>query len=306
MSETSFKNVLCCLDRSTVDENVLIFANQLKESGIIQNIKALHVIDSEIEEKARQYTDNDAWNEFKEEIRKGIKKDINSVFKNSVNIEIIVRGGSPLEVINTKSKSEAVDLVIVGNKKKKNGLGIAGHHIARSALCDILFVPEAYQNIPQSILCAFDFSEHSEATMTVGLSFAKTFGIKDLKALNILASPSGYFKTGRLHKDFVESEKINLNKKWKKAVELHPSYENVDFDIAENEKNDVSYYIKLKGTEMNEPIIFIGSKGKTASSSFLLGSVTEKVLMKEIESPIWIHKMPGENFDLFDAIFKGD
>lgn len=186
MSETSFKNVLCCLDRSTVDENVLIFANQLKESGIIQNIKALHVIDSEIEEKARQYTDNDAWNEFKEEIRKGIKKDINSVFKNSVNIEIIVRGGSPLEVINTKSKSEAVDLVIVGNKKKKNGLGIAGHHIARSALCDILFVPEAYQNIPQSILCAFDFSEHSEATMTVGLSFAKTFGIKDLKALNIL------------------------------------------------------------------------------------------------------------------------
>ncbi|QNL21746.1 universal stress protein [Hyphobacterium sp. CCMP332] len=306
MSATSFKNVLCCLDRSAVDENVLIFANQLRESGLIQNIKALHVVDSELEEKARQYTDNDAWNDFKEEIRKDIRKNIKTIFKNSDNIKVIVRGGSPLEVINTKSKSEAVDLVIVGNKKKKNGLGIAGHHIARSALCDILFVPEGYQNIPQSILCAYDFSEHSEATMNVGLSFAKTFGIKDFKALNILASPSGYFKTGRLHKDFVESEKKNLSKKWNKEVELHPRYENVDFDITENEKNDVSHYVKLKGSEMNEPIIFIGSKGKTASSSFLLGSVTEKVLMKEIESPIWIHKMPGENFDLFDAIFKGD
>ncbi len=306
MSETSFKNVLCCLDRSRADNNVLIFANQLKESGIVQNIKALHVVDREIEEKARQYTDNDAWNEFKEEIRTEIKKDIKAIFKNPENTEVIVRGGSPLEVINTKSKSEAVDLVIVGNKKKKNGLGIAGHHIARTALCDIVFVPEGYQKIPESILFAFDFSEHAEATMEVGLSYAKTFGIKDIKALNILASPSGYFKSGRLHKDFVESEKINLNKRWEKEVELHPIFKNVEFRISENEKNDVSYYIKLKGSEMNEPIIFVGSKGKTASSSFLLGSVTEKILMKEMESPIWIHKMPGENFDLFDAIFKGD
>ncbi len=306
MLEQSFKSVLCCLDRSAADENILTFTYELKKRGIIEKIKLLHVVNNDLEEKARQYTDNETWNNYKNDIRSGIAKQVKSIFKSEEDIDVIVRGGSPLEVINAKSKSEAVDLVIVGNKPRNHGSGIAGHHIARSALCDVLFVPENYSSTPESILCAYDFSEHAEKTMYIGLEFAKAFDIKSKKALNILASPSGYFKTGRLHNDFVESEKVSLAKKWKKEIELHPEYKDVKFEILENEKNDISHYIQVESTKMEAPIIFVGSKGKTASSSFLLGSVTEKMLMRDILVPIWIHKMHGENFDLFDALFKGD
>lgn len=305
MSKSPFNNVLCCLDRSTTDESILIFTRQLKEKGFIKNIKLLHVVDNDLEEKARKYTDNERWNIFKDEIRAAIIRQVVGLFKNSGDIEIIVRAGSPLDVINSKSKSEAADLVIVGNKKKKNGFGVAGHHIARSALCDVLFVHEKHSEMPRSVLFAYDFSEHAERTMIIGLDFANTFGIQIKKALNVLASPSGYFKTGRIHKDFVDSEKTYLTKKWTKEIELHPGYKDVGFEIIENEKNDISHYIELSLKTMNNPIVFLGSKGKTASSSFLLGSVTEKILMRDIEIPIWIHKMPGENFDLFDSLFKG-
>ena len=161
MPDPEFKKVLCCLDLSSVDEKVLAFTSELKKAGILGHIKLLHVIDNDLEEKARQYSDNSVWLDYKSEIRDGIAERAAKYFDNSSDLEIIVRAGSPLEVINTKSKSEAADLVVVGNKLRKNGLGIAAHHIARSSLCDVLFVPEGDFGIPSSSLIAYDFSEHA-------------------------------------------------------------------------------------------------------------------------------------------------
>lgn len=306
MPEHHYDNVLCCLDRSPADIRILEFTAQLQDANLIKHVKLLHVLTNELEDQARQYTDNNTWTSFKQDIRNAILADCKSIFKNPGEIEIIVKGGSALEVINAKSKSESADLIIVGKKRKNDGLGIASHHIARSSICDVLFVPDMDFGKPESALVGYDFSEHAEFTLQIAEHIAGKLGVKFIKTLNVLASPVGYFKSGRLHKEFLDTEKKKVLKRWNKEVELHPKYKDFHFEIMVNEKNDIAHYLIGEINQLPKCMIFLGSKGKTASSAFLLGSVTEKLLMHELDCPVWIHKMQGENFDLFDALFKGE
>ena len=306
MQDRKFKNILCCLDLTDTDSKILLFARMLQDSGIIQNLKLLHVIKNDIKEKIVQYGTHELWIEHKKDIENQISIEAKKVLQNDSPFEVIVKGGSPLEVINTKSKSEDSELVIVGKKNKTEGTGIASKHIARSCLNDIVFVSDDWNGAISSTLMAYDFSEHAETTLSVAKSVSDQLGVKSFNILHIIPSPSGYFKAGRLHLDFLESEKRASLKTWEKEVELHPEYSDMTFDVLENERNNVAHYLFIKSQELDSPIVFAGSKGKTASSVFLLGSVTERLLQSQCKGPIWIHKIKGENFDLFDAFFKGD
>ena len=48
----------------------------------------------------------------------------------------------------------------------------------------------------------------------------------------------------------------------------------------------------------------MGSKGRTASASILLGSVAEKLVQANNEIPMLILKKKGENMGFFEALFK--
>ncbi len=306
MGSLKYHHVLCCLDMTMGDEKILHFVKILSEAGLLDRLKVLHVIDNDFQEKVLKYAGHDSWINYKNEISQHLQEKVDAILGKGLEVEILVKGGSPLEVINTKSKSESTDLVIVGKKMKGNGTGIASNHIARSSYCDVIFIPEHWDLTVDSALVAYDFSEHAEFTLELAAEVSERLNLNDVQVLNVLASPSGYFKTGRLHLDFLEAEKIATNKNWKKEVELHSEYSNFQFETLENEKNNVAHYVELKSSQMNAPLVFMGSKGKTAGSAFLLGSVTEKFLHYGFTYPFWIHKMRGENFDLFDAVFKGD
>lgn len=306
MGSLKYHHVLCCLDLSSNDEKILHFVKLLSEAGFFDKLKVLHVIDNDFEEKVLKYASHESWISYKNDIAKILQEKVDAILGNNIEVEILVKGGSPLEVINTKSKSESTDLVLVGKKAKGQGTGISSNHIARSSYCDVVFVPENWDLKIDSALVAYDFSEHSEFTLELASEVSKRLNFNDVHVLNVLASPSGYFKTGRLHLDFLEAEKISSKKNWSKEVELRPEYSDFQFETLENEKNNVAHYVELKSSQMNAPMVFMGSKGKTASSAFLLGSVTEKFLQFGFSCPFWIHKIHGENFDLFDAVFKGD
>jgi nucleotide-binding universal stress UspA family protein len=306
MPNQFYDNVLCCLDLTSTDQHITDFARWLKNAGIIGNLNFIHVISSELEEKAKEYTDFETWNKYKHGIKIDIENEIKKQFEDVGEINVIVRGGSPLEVISAESKSGSVDLTIVGKKNNSKGSGVASKHVARSSTGDVVFIPEGWDGKSESVLMAYDFSEHAERTIKTAFWVAEKLEIRDINVLNVLPSPTGFFKKGMVHRDFVDAEKNSAQKKWNKECKLHPEYAGADFLVLENEKNDISHYILTAAAGEASPIIFVGSKGKTASSAFLLGSVTEKLLLSEINNPIWIHKVYGENFDLFDAIFKGD
>lgn len=306
MPELYYDNVLCCLDLTTTDTKIIAFAKRLKNSGLIGKLSFLHVISSELEEKAREYTDYETWNSYKHGIKSDLENQIKKEFDKEEDVSIIVRSGSPLEVINAEGKSMAVKLTLVGKKNRAGGSGVASKHVARSSSGDVLFIPKGWDEKPESLLMAYDFSEHAEKTIKTAFQVARKLEIRDFNVLNVLPSPTGFFKKGMVHKDFVNAEKLAAQKKWEKECDIHPEYAVADFEAMENEKSDIAYYINAAAEKEASPIVFVGSKGKTASSAFLLGSVTEKLLLTDIHHPIWIHKIQGENLDLFDAIFKGD
>jgi nucleotide-binding universal stress UspA family protein len=60
----------------------------------------------------------------------------------------------------------------------------------------------------------------------------------------------------------------------------------------------VSDYIIKVGEELKADLIIVGSKGQTFASWMLLGSVAEKLIVKNRNTALLIVKEPGENHGL--------
>jgi nucleotide-binding universal stress UspA family protein len=303
MNSKIYNHAQCCLDLSDSDIPILKMAKYFLEKGIIKSIGCIHVVDNDLEESIRRHYDSNTWNELKQEVREDIIAVVDEVFENKVRIQVEVIGGSAVETIDYESQKVLTELIFVGKKIKGNG--VISKQLARKSKCDIIFIPEIFNHFPSSTIVAFDFSNHAIDTLKLSLQIAAQLNIKDVNALNIIPSPTGYFQSGRLHKSFLEVEKAESFKKWnhlKKELEIPQLPE---LTLVENEMNNTTFYIEEMAFKLSNPILFLGSKGKTASTAFLLGSVTEKMINSELSHPILIHKMSDENFDLLDGLFKG-
>ena len=51
-------------------------------------------------------------------------------------------------------------------------------------------------------------------------------------------------------------------------------------------------------------MLLVGSQGRTAAASLLLGSVSEKMLHYENHIPLLVVKEKGGNLGFFEALFK--
>lgn len=301
MKTCIYNTCLCCLDLSDSDKNILSFTSFLYEKKIIEKITFIHVVNSDLEEMARKYYDDSAWDKLKSDLKTSIQAEVNNYFQDNGEINIEIRSGSPLEIIQSDQKKNK-SLTIVGRKEEGDGSGVISDHIARASKSDVLFIPTNWNLKFETALTAFDFSEHSESTIDLVNKISERIYDLNLKAIHIIPSPSNYFKSGPFHKSYIDTEKKEISTRWQSYLEK----ENLKIDLKtyENKKNDPAYYISELISELENPIVFIGSKGKTAASTFLLGSVTEKLISYSLNVPIWIHKLSDENFDLLDAIFS--
>ena len=301
MKTCIYDTCLCCLDLSDTDKNILNFTSFLKDNKIIGKITFIHVVNSDLEEMARKYYAESAWEKIKVDLKNEIDSKIDAYFEDKSEINIKIKTGSPLEIIKNDQK-KVKSLTIVGRKAKGKGSGVISDHIARASKNDVLFIPTNWNLEFDTALTAFDFSEHAESTFDLVNDISKQLNSLKLKAIHIISSPSNYFKSGHFHKSYIDTEKEEINSKWKSYIKRIKT--EAELRLYENKLNDPAYYISELSSELINPIVFIGSKGKTAASTFLLGSVTEKLMAYDLNIPIWIHKLSDENFDLLDAIFS--
>ena len=56
--------------------------------------------------------------------------------------------------------------------------------------------------------------------------------------------------------------------------------------------------------EKNLDMLLVGSQGRTAAASLLLGSVSEEMLHYENNIPLFIVKKKDSNMGFFEALFK--
>ena len=220
-----------------------------------------------------------------------------------LDYEIIVEEGNPLPTFLRWAKIKDVDLIVAGRKSTLRGSGSLAKNLAQKAPCSVLFLTErnALAHIDK-VLVPLDFSEHSKLIFEFAERICAELDSK-IVGLHIYEVPHGYYKTGKTYEEFADIMKHNAMNDCGKFVKRHLQR---DFDcqyVLDDERHAGELIVDTAKTEVAD-LIVMGSKGRTASASILLGSVAEKLVQANNEIPMLILKKKGENMGFFEALFK--
>lgn len=220
-----------------------------------------------------------------------------------LDYEVIVEEGNPLPTFLRWAKIKDVDLIVAGRKSNLRGSGSLSKSLAQKAPCSVLFLTErhALSHIKR-VLVPLDFSEHSKLIFDFAERICKDLD-SEIVGLHIYEVPHGYYKTGKTYEEFAEIMLGHAENDFKKFVKkfLGKSFE---CHFVLDDERHAGELIVDSAKEHGTDLIIMGSKGRTASASILLGSVAEKLVQANNEIPMLILKKKGENMGFFEALFK--
>jgi nucleotide-binding universal stress UspA family protein len=296
------KRILICLDNSETDEFILRYSQNILKKANVDAIYFLHVAKSlDIpEDVAAKYPDLLA--PLDEAVKQNFTFRINNYFeKDSYQIDIL-EGGITKEILK-HAKRKKIDLLIMGHKNGKGTSDVIQRKIAKISNTSLLLIPEI-EIVLHPIVVPIDFSKNSAGAMEQAITIAKLNQVEIL-AHHVYYVPSGYHKTGKSYEEFAKIMEQNAKEEFKVFIEEFDTEgvkisEHYSLDDNNNPADKISEFAKSKNTGL----IIIGSRGRTAMASMVLGSVAEKVISLNKETPLLIIKDKDENMDLLDAIFN--
>ncbi|MFW5760753.1 MAG: universal stress protein [Cyclobacteriaceae bacterium] len=296
------KRILICLDNSETDEYILKFSKIVFDTFTCESLYFLHVAKSLDlpEEVIKKYPDLIA--PVDEAVAHNLSFRINQYFEPNQYHIGLVEGDITTEILKyTKRKN--VDLLVMGHKKGQGTSDVIQRRIAKLSNASLLLVPE-YEIYLHPIVVPVDFSINSAMALNLAISFAK-INQAEIFTLHVYHIPSGYHKTGKSYEEFAQVMENNAREDYKKfiagidkqGVKISDHYL-LDDDHKNADK--ITEFVKQK----NAGLIIIGSKGRTAMASLIIGSVAEKVIYLNKAIPVLIVKDKNKNMDLLEAISK--
>ncbi len=173
----------------------------------------------------------------------------------------------------------------------------------RSVNCSFIMVPPGKNFKLETIYVATDFSEVSIQALQIANSLRES-AQAELVIQHIFQIPSGYHKSGKSREEFAEIIKENAERSMSGiSKKLH--LDNYRFEPTLSDGSKMALQIVNFAQGSNANLIVMGSRGKTATASFMLGSVTEKTSHYVDTVAMLVVRRKGENVDFLDAIING-
>ena len=295
------KALIVGLDLSPMDTILIAYIHQLSRLKKFERIYFFHVSkELELPEKLLEsYPDLLA--PLDESIERDIQIKVEDYDWGSSKVAVDVLEGSSIKETLHYADIKEADLIVMGRKKSLKGSGVSASRIARKSNCSVLFVPELLPESLSKILLPIDFGITSERSYCVAEQFMSRKAT-NLSLIHLYHVPHGYSKTGRGYEQFDTIMLQHAEKEYQAFTENLKMTKIPDIHFVNGDKEDHEDIIMSYAEEINADLIVIGSKGKSTSAFILLGSMAEKLLLKNDHIPLLIVKRKNENMSLLDAL----
>ncbi len=247
------------------------------------------------------------------QVEASLYKRITEELDKQIDFAVTVKLGNSLtELLKITEKSE-VDLLLIGNDKAH---AKANKKIIRKAPCSVLLVPEKFKTNIGSIFMPIDYSDYTDMSVNMALKLGACYPISEVKAVNYYFEAAHYLNQiiespfelpNLIQQQSVLDEKL-INYARQKAKEFEEKNEqlpNLTVKAQAMPKgSDIMAFLE-KDMKTNSPdFVIMGSKGKTASSTSLLGTVTDNLNAELNDCYLVILKKEGENLNFLRSLLK--
>ncbi len=306
------RKILVALDHSSLDSEIVDYAQFFVNISEVTEVHFLHEVKINLSaDMKKEFPDleKETIAQRKKEIKNVITEHFNPARKVKSSFAI-TNDDTRIKPFLTTIQKKEIDMVMVGSKEPKYGSGNFTSRLTRRAPCHVLTVPigsslhlKKIKEI-KKILVPLDFSGHSklalERAILIGSRISEPV---EIICQNVYTVPSGYHYSGKTKADFAEIMKKHAIENYNKfidgidskGVKLVPLYSE---DLNENKISNIRNLAKKEDVDG----IVIGSRGKTAAATLLLGSFAEKLVRLEKDYPILIVRKKGDFEGFLDII----
>ncbi|MBK6263420.1 universal stress protein [Marivirga sp. S37H4] len=300
------KRILIGLDLSEMDSTMIEFADFIsKTSGVediyfVNVIKNLQIPKDVLKEFPNMITD--VIKERKTKMEQALNSFIDNDFKPKAHFEVLT--GKIADSILNFSKKEDIDLIVMGRREKAAESGSLSQRLARRAACSLLIIPEGTKPTMDKILVPSDFSDYSVLALEEAIEIAVVNDRKtEIVVQNVYTVPTGYHYTGKTYEEFSQVMRKNAEKDYKnfinqidtKGIKLKAVY-------SQDTNDDVTTDMLDKAREIKANAIIIGAKGRTTTTAFFLGSITERLIQLDSDIPLMVVRPKGKNAGFLEFI----
>ena len=299
---------MVCLDLTEMDESLIRFTSFVAQKMNSDRIYFVHVAQSfDMPEEIRK-SYPDLFAPVDETLKKEIQFSVDQFFEapEDCSLEIEVREGNASDKILKIAEQKDIDLLVLGKKIGFSGEGVLPNKLAKIAQCSVLLVPEILPKVMDRVLVPVDFSRHSKLALRQAMKIKESSEIPvEVSCIHIYSLPTGWHTTGKSKQEFGDIMKKHAWADYEKFLkQLGPEYQNIPCTFRLNTGKHMAQTIYQQAVKEQSDIIILGSKGKTAAATVLMGSTAERLADYDKNIPLLVVKDKNENIGFLQALFK--
>lgn len=285
--KTENLHLLVALDLSKMDKILIDYINFIDTKWGVEKVDFLHNIkQTELLNIYEEIADDTV--DLEKLITKELKKVVGDRISQTVSYEVIVKSENYTEgMLSRWAETNKVDYMILGKKSELRGTGGMAQKLIRLSKANMILVPEEISHQLEKVVIPTDFTANSSKAFKKALALQNKPGFR-LEALHIFNIPSVYFPYID-RETAIDKAESHLRKRYKSFAKKH-KLGNMDFHLVYRENKSIvesiSRYIKSNQIDM----CVMSARGGNKITSLLIGSITNEILMEDIQVPILIVK----------------
>jgi len=290
------KDITIALDGSKVDDDLLRYGHFIAPLLGARQVTGLHVVPTYLIGELVKVEVGKVLNPVAPalgKIQKQLTQKSHQYFDNAeIETEVQLTEGHPYRKLLATLESTQPDLLLLGRKKISSGSGIVAKRVARNCQADLMFIPEGIQPSIKRIVVATDFSDNANVALERALFLHQQLGLKNpIECIYVYPILGEQYD---LDRDYYWEK--NAGKLPPYFEILHKKFEDQHRDIKDklnlaiisSRTQNITKVIKAYTEEVEADIIIVGAKGHNFLESFVLGSVTEKLVDSFYHKPIYV------------------